>query len=169
MRLQRGSTPQQLRPDSSRPVRRQPPSTAVQQRSTLQPRALSVITGTDSGGRSLDPVLQPPASAPGAGHEDTRRGSCFSGLTCAERAGSLHHRLPDVRQAQASATQPLASPDGTRVSPVPQETRWSQVGANQVEESRSTALSYRCVGTRTSQLASAGRTRTAPNMFKKNM
>ncbi|TQV43614.1 hypothetical protein DB846_22770 [Xanthomonas perforans] len=33
-------------------VRRQLPYTTSQQRSTLQPRALSVITGTDDGGRS---------------------------------------------------------------------------------------------------------------------
>lgn len=34
--------------------------------------------------------FQPPASAPGAGHENPRRGVCVSGLTCAESAGSLH-------------------------------------------------------------------------------
>lgn len=39
---------------------------------------------------ALDPVLQPPASSPGAGHEDTRRGVCFSSLTCAKSAGSIH-------------------------------------------------------------------------------
>ncbi|MBZ3321825.1 Mov34/MPN/PAD-1 family protein, partial [Xanthomonas perforans] len=36
-------------------VRRQLPYTTSQQRSTLQPRALSVITGTDDGGRSAGP------------------------------------------------------------------------------------------------------------------
>ncbi|MDF9441582.1 hypothetical protein EM864_07420, partial [Stenotrophomonas acidaminiphila] len=43
--------------------------------------------------RRLDPVLQPPAAASGAGHEDTRRGIRFSGLTCAGSAGSLHMML----------------------------------------------------------------------------
>ena len=42
--------------------------------------------------RRLDPVLQPPAPTPGAGHENTRRGLCFSSLTCADSAGSLHNR-----------------------------------------------------------------------------
>ncbi|MFB6489404.1 phage virion morphogenesis protein [Xanthomonas perforans] len=39
-------------------VRRQLPYTTSQQRSTLQPRALSVITGTDDGGRSIARVHQ---------------------------------------------------------------------------------------------------------------
>lgn len=39
--------------------------------------------------RQLDPVLQPPAPTPGAGHDVPCQGLCFSGLTCAETARSL--------------------------------------------------------------------------------
>src|SRR5690606_36865859 len=55
--------------------------------------------------RRLDPVLQPSAPAPGAGHEDTRRGVCFSGLTCAETAGSLlSNHAPFGRAADRAAS-----------------------------------------------------------------
>src|SRR5690606_14573475 len=58
--------------------------------------------------RRLDPVLQPPAPAPGAGHEDTRRGLCFSGLTCAETAGSLHNSLTVALERSEVAIVPLS-------------------------------------------------------------
>lgn len=54
------------------------------------PAPLRKPTARDPGDWRLDPVLQPPPPAPGTGHEDTRRGVRFSGLTCAGTAGSLH-------------------------------------------------------------------------------
>src|SRR5690606_3330766 len=56
-RLQRSPPTQQLRSYPTGPVRCQPPSTTSQQRSNLQPWALSVITGTASGGRSGGPLV----------------------------------------------------------------------------------------------------------------
>ncbi|MGE4337860.1 MAG: RhuM family protein [Pigmentiphaga sp.] len=38
----------------------------------------------------MDTLLQPPATPSGAGNEDPGRGICFSRITCAGSAGSLH-------------------------------------------------------------------------------
>jgi len=100
-RLQRGPAPQQLRADPACPVRCQPPSTASQQRSNLQPRALSVITGTASGGQvkaKCTPNTTRPASA---GLVLRRLSGSDPGTVCHWQA-SLHQSRPSSSQINAN-------------------------------------------------------------------